>query len=154
MAGRGGMGKSTCCRRVPPQWRALCDDEVLVVPNQQGRYMAHPFPTWSDYIVRRQENTWNVQQYVPLRAIFFLERSEHSEAIPLGQGQSAIYIYHSSSQAINANFRMMGKNEFLIFKKNLFDNSSQLAKALPAFKLPINLTGHFWEEIEKAIENA
>ena len=47
LAAPGGTGKSTCSRRVPPPWRACCDDEVLVVKSPDGRYLAHPFPTWT-----------------------------------------------------------------------------------------------------------
>jgi len=168
LCGRGGIGKSTCCKRVSSPWRTLCDDTVLVVPDLQDRYMAHPFPTWSDYIVRQQENTWNVQQYVPLRAIFFLERSpdgESDEVIPIDQGRASLYINHSSNQILGRSFNVVvneedqpaEKNrtakEHLPAKKRLFDNSCQLGKAVPAFKLKVSLNGNFWEVIEKSIKN-
>ena len=72
LAAPGGTGKSTCSRRVPPPWRACCDDEVLVVKSPDGRYLAHPFPTWSDYYWQRAENTWKVEKALPLAGIFFL----------------------------------------------------------------------------------
>jgi len=161
LVGRGGIGKSTSSRRVPSPWRPLCDDEILVVPDQQGRYMVHPFPTWSDYIFNRNENTWNVQQYVPLKAIFFLERDddEINEVVPLGQGQSSIYINYSSNQVLGNCFYNKEDRidkgtaeEHLRLRKKLFDNSCELAKSIPAFKLPISLTRHFWEDIEKVLD--
>jgi SynChlorMet cassette protein ScmC len=52
LAGPGDTGKSTCCHRLPGPWKALCDDESLVVRDHQKGYLAHPFPTWSDYLFR------------------------------------------------------------------------------------------------------
>ena len=154
LAAQGGTGKSTCCNRIPPPWRALCDDEVLVVLDEHGCYMAHPFPTWSDYLLRRQEKTWNVQQYVPLRAVFFLEKSQHDQAIAMGQGQSAICINYSVMQNLDGSFSEMDREEYLPIKKRLFDNSCQLAKTVPVFKLRFSLTGQFWEEIEDVLKTS
>jgi len=67
----GGIGKSTCCRRLPDYWKPLCDDETLVVLDNQNEYRAHPFPTWSDYLMNRAHNTWDIQYSVPVSAIFF-----------------------------------------------------------------------------------
>lgn len=163
LVGQGGIGKSTCCRRIPLPWHPLSDDEILVVPDNHGNYVAHPFPTWSDYFFKRQENTWNVQEYVPLRGIFFLKRSDddYEEIIPLGKGQSCLRIDDSANQIIGRIFnrdensadeknRIIGGHQLL--RKKLLDNSCQLAKSIPAYKLPISLTRNFWEDIEKVIE--
>ena len=44
LAAPGGTGKSTCSRRVPPPWRACCDDEVLVVEGPGRPLPGTPFP--------------------------------------------------------------------------------------------------------------
>ena len=92
IAGPGDTGKSTCCTRLPDYWTALCDDEALVVADNKGNFRAHPFPTWSDYLWRGSEKTWNIQRSVPISGIFFIEQSKDDKAIPLGEGQSAVYV--------------------------------------------------------------
>ena len=101
LAAPGGTGKSTCSRRVPPPWRACCDDEVLVVKSPDGRYLAHPFPTWSDYIWQRAENTWQVEKALPLAGIFFFKQSlEEDRVKPLGGALSALSATRSASEAM------------------------------------------------------
>jgi SynChlorMet cassette protein ScmC len=149
LAGHGGAGKSTCCQRLPSPWHALCDDESLIVRDGQERYFAHPFPTWSDYLWKRSERTWNVQQFLPLAAIFFLEQADTDEAIPIGQGQAATFINQLAMDICQRNWRHLDRKEETVQRKQFFENACQLAKAAPAFILRITLTGRFWEEIEK-----
>jgi len=109
LAGQGGTGKSTCCRRLPNNWKPLCDDESLIVLDKSKVYHVHPFPTWSDYIQKRAKNIWDVQGSVPLSAIFFLEQSEKDEVIPLSKEQSAILMTKSSKQAYDRSWRWRDK---------------------------------------------
>jgi hypothetical protein len=36
-------------------------------------------------------------------------------------------------------------------KTKLFENATELAKAVPAFRLQVSLEGRFWEEMEKVL---
>lgn len=151
IAGPGETGKSTCCRRIPSPWYAVCDDETLIVRDHHGRYLIHPFPTWSDYIFRRSERTWNVQQHFPLSAIFFLEQAENDEAIPIGEGQAAVLINRSTAQAHYVSGLSLNREELHTSTRKVFDNACELAKAVPAFMLRVSLTGRFWMEIERVM---
>lgn len=151
LAGSGNTGKSTCCRRLHSPWHPLCDDETLVVRDEQKRYLAHPFPTWSEYLWRQSEQTWNVEAHVPLSAIFFLERAEIGEVVPMGRGQTAVSIIQSATQVYRPNWNYLDREEARVLKKKLFDNACELAKEIPAFKLRVSLNGRFWEEIEKVL---
>ena len=73
LAGKSGTGKSTSCSRLPEQWSVLCDDELLMIPSEQGLYCAHPLPTWSEYLMGRSEKTWNIHQSVPVYGIFLIQ---------------------------------------------------------------------------------
>jgi len=145
-------GKSTCCRRLPFPWVALCDEEALVVLDDQKRYQAHPFPTWSDYLVRSSNRTWNVEHYVPLRAIFFIEQAEVDEVVSLGQGEAAVLINQSAAQVYHRYWYDLNYEELRTRKKRLFENACELAKAVPAFRLRVSLNGRFWEEMENVLE--
>ena len=63
----GSTGKSTCCRRAPKPWTAHADDAAVIVKHN-GQYFVHPFPTWSDYLIRKSNKTWKVEKHLP----FFL----------------------------------------------------------------------------------
>jgi SynChlorMet cassette protein ScmC len=151
LAAPAGTGKSTCCRRLVHPWKTLCDDETLVVKDSQGRYSAHPFPTWSDYLWGGSKQTWNVQQSFPLSAIFFLEQAESSKVAPIGHGRAATLINESAMEVCRRSWRNLHHDEVREQKKKLFDNACRLAKEISAFKLSVSLTGRFWEEMERAL---
>jgi SynChlorMet cassette protein ScmC len=91
LAGPVNVGKSTASRRLPPPWRALCDDIALVIRGPQGSYWAHPWPTWSRFFHQGIDpppgGSWDVQQAVPLRAIFFLSQAPDDRAEALSATQ-------------------------------------------------------------------
>jgi SynChlorMet cassette protein ScmC len=151
LAANGGTGKSTCCRRIPSPWKALSDDMALIVVDTHQQYRAHPFPTWSDHLWNVQETTWDVQHHLPLSALFFLEQGEIDEVIPMGQGQASVLITESSGQVYQSILRYLTRDEERTIKEKIFDNASQLAKIIPAFKLRVSLHGRFWKEMERTL---
>lgn len=150
-AGSGGTGKSTCCRRLPSYWKPLCDDEVLVVLTKSGQYMVHPFPTWNDYIMKRSQNTWDVQYSVPLSAIFFIEQAEADEIIPMPMEHSTMRIMESTDEALGNILTNTSRDEKIAFNRNIFNNAFDMAYNIPVFQFRVSLNGRFWEKIEEAI---
>ncbi|MBW4055526.1 MAG: SynChlorMet cassette protein ScmC [Proteobacteria bacterium] len=151
LAAIGGTGKSTCCRRLPDYWKPLCDDEALVVLDKKNRYVAHPFPTWSDYLMSRAENTWNVQEFVPICGVFFLEQSETDEVIPIGKGQAAVCMTEAATQVCCKFWAKIDNEARISYRRELFSNACKIANSVPAFTLKASLTGRFWEQIEKVL---
>lgn len=152
LAASGDTGKSTCYSRVPHPWKGLCDDEVLIVLDPTNKqYRAHPFPTWSDYLMNRCNPTWNVQYSVPLSGLFFIEQATVDEATPLGQGESLMRINESATQTCRRFLNRMDPSEKSRQRSIIFDNAWQLAKAVPAFRLGVTLEGTFWKEIERVM---
>jgi SynChlorMet cassette protein ScmC len=147
----GRTGKSTCCRIIPPPWHTLCDDETLIVKDSSKLYKAHPFPTWSDYFRRRSRRTWNVQQHVPLSAIFFLEQSVKDELFLIGQGEAAAYINQLATHVIDLTCDYLDREEGRSLKKGLFYNACELTKAVPSYILRVSLNGRFWKKIEEVL---
>ncbi|MCX5903369.1 MAG: SynChlorMet cassette protein ScmC, partial [Proteobacteria bacterium] len=149
LCARGDTGKSTCCKRIPLPWRPLCDDETLVVRVGPQQYAAHPFPTWSEYLLGNNAATWNVKQSVPLVAIAFLDQSSEDKLIPLKQAQAAVFINVFVSLF---NFEIMAqldREDKRVLRTQIFDNISNLARSVPSYILKVSLTGRFWEELEK-----
>jgi SynChlorMet cassette protein ScmC len=145
LAGRGEAGKSTSCRRLPLPWIALCDEEAFIVRSATGSYHAHPIPTWK-YAIGEGQKRWNVEASVPLKAIFFIDKTSSASATLLGQGEAALSIYHSSLQASTMFPAGEARRKAL---SGLFENASALALAVPSYILPIR--GCFWEEIERVL---
>jgi SynChlorMet cassette protein ScmC len=151
IAAPGGTGKSTCARRIPRPWQALCDDELLIVRDKSGVYHAHPFPTWSRCNVQKPQETWNVKTHVPISAIFFLKKSQVDEVNSLNFSQSAPLIYKLSLPVFDRILESIDQNEYTIIKKLIFENACGIAQDIPAFILEASLEGKFWEAIDKAL---
>ncbi len=151
-AATGATGKTTCYRRFPDYWNPLCDDEALVILDEQKEYRAHPFPTWSDYVWKRERNTWDVQYSVPLSGVFFLEQGEADEAIPLGAGEAAVRISESAIQVYRKHWRSTDPEDQRKSKQQIFHNACEMAKEMPAFLLRTTLHGRFWEEMENVLK--
>jgi SynChlorMet cassette protein ScmC len=152
LAASGGTGKSTCSRRVPPPWRAWCDDEVLAVLSSDGRYLTHPFPTWTDYLWKRADNTWKVEDNLPLAGLFFIEQAPEDEVIPLPGGQAAVAATRSAGEIMLLPFLFdADSRDSRELRQNIFDNACDFIKKVPAFRLRVSLTGRFWEKIEAAL---
>jgi SynChlorMet cassette protein ScmC len=153
LAGPGNIGKTTCCRRIPFPWKALCDDEALIVRDNNG-YCVHPFPTWSDYLFKRKKKTWDVQRHLPLEAIFFLRQGKKDKVTPLTPGYSSVLINECANQSTRKNYHHLNGRNKIIFKTKQFLNACALAKKIPCFILHVSLRGRFWEKMEKALDGS
>ena len=151
LAASGGTGKSTCARRIPTPWRPLCDDTALLVPEGSRSYQIHPFPTWSDYLWKRSEGTWDISRHVPLRAIFLLKQAEEAKASAIGQGEAAIYLSRSANDIFMSFTPRLEREDKRAFERQVFDNACRLAKALPVFILEFSREGEFWKEIDRVL---
>ncbi|MGD8686841.1 MAG: SynChlorMet cassette protein ScmC [Syntrophobacterales bacterium] len=151
LAGPKNTGKSTCCRRIPPPWHALSDEETLIVLSDDNGYMAHPFPTWSDYLTKPSNRTWKVQSRIPLSSIFFLEQSDTDKVTPIGLGEAAVFVYQTAMQVCHRYFTHLDHEHVRTRKEILFENACELAKTVPAFKLQVSLRGRFWEKMESVL---
>lgn len=152
LAGPKNTGKSTCCGRLPRPWYPLCDEETIIVRVDQKHYIAHPFPTWSDYLATLSERTWNVHSHVSISSIFFLEKAGSDRVIPLGQGESAVFINQLATQICCRYWNNLDHEDLISRKTKLFENATELAQAVPAFKLQVSLEGQFWEEMERVLQ--
>ncbi len=152
LAAPGGTGKTTASSRLPAPWRSLCDDTTLVALDKQGNYWAHPWPTWSSFDDEGAGGSWNVQNAVPLRGIFFLSRSIEDRVERVGSWQAVSRLSESVKQASMFTEQGLSKEEVRILRLEQFNNLCAFARVMPAHVLHISLTGAFWHEIEQALE--
>jgi SynChlorMet cassette protein ScmC len=151
LAAPRSMGKSTSCRRLPPSWLSLCDEEALIVRHAERRYLVHPLPTWSEYFEKRSNQTWKVNDHLPLTSIFLLEKSTVDEVIPLGQGEATAFVSQLALQMCYRYWADLGPPEMRSRRTQLLENICELAGAVPVFKLGVSLNGRFWEKIETVL---
>lgn len=153
LAAPGGTGKTTASNRLSPPWRSRCDDTTLVVKDPQGRYLAHPWPTWSRFLDGNPGGAWDVQSAVPLRGIFLLARSDDDHVERIGPGHAVSLLVECVRQA--SQFMPLGlfKEEIRALHLERFNNLCALTRAVPAHILHISLTGAFWQEIERTLED-
>ena len=151
LGGSGGIGKSTCCKRVPLPWHPLCDDETLIVRNEQGHYVAHPFPTWSQYLWTGSGPRWPTEDYLPVSAICFLDRGTTDQMAPIPQGAAAVQLYQSAAQVHTRIWPHVSGEETTYLKRQLFENACPIAKSVPVYRLQLSAGGAFWKELEKVL---
>ena len=151
LAGPTGRGKTTASRRLPQHWQSLCDDMTLVVCDHKGAYWAHPWPTWSEFMFGGTGGTWDVQNSVPLKGIFFLEQAHEDALEPLGMAQGVCLLNESAEQAHCFISIHSEKNELRRIRLLRFDNICALAKTIPSYVLRLGRDGAFWQEIERSL---
>jgi hypothetical protein len=153
LAAPGGTGKTTASHRLSAPWRSLCDDTTLVVPDPQGNYRAHPWPTWSRFLFGGSgDGRWDVERAVPLGGIFFLSRATEDRVEPVGAGHAVSLLVECAKQGSMIMARGLGREETRALHLERFDNLCALARVVPAHLLHISQTGVFWREIESAMK--
>ena len=151
LVGASNFGKSTCSQRLPAPWNSLCDDETLAVLDSESQYRAHPFPTWSDYILKRSEKKWKVEYSVPVQGIFFLKKDKFDKAVPVGKGQAAVMLNQSAMEVCEKFWRNISEDEKRDAVRKTFDNACNMAEQIPSYYLHCSRQGKFWEAIEEVI---
>lgn len=151
--GRSGVGKSTACRRLPPQWNVLGDDLALAVRRPWGGFAVHPLPTWSAVGPDPEKRAWDINHSIRLSAIFFLTQADDDEVFPAGRAMASVIL----ADAAMTIFRSVRVQEQSLEKKllggNAIANAAAMVNSIPSYILRLSLTGRFWEKIEEVLEN-
>jgi len=147
----GNIGKSTCCRRMPPPWISPADDLAMVVRCPDEKYRLHPLPTWSRMIIDRQEKPGSIQRSFELSGMFFLEQADTDEVLTLGGGEAAGKLLSSASDGLMA-YKRYGPEIVKPLKALLFKNACNISRAVPSYRLRATLTGQFWEGMERELK--
>ncbi len=151
-AGPGGVGKSTTSQRLPPGWRSLCDDACLVI-GHQGKFYAHPWPTWSRFFFDEgMSGQWDVQESVPLKAIFLLDRSEKNYLEGINRAEAAVSLVKSNEQIINSQIQALTRDQRIGMRMKVFDTISKLVRTVPVVRLYLGLDDDFGPLLEDFLE--
>lgn len=150
-AGSGGTGKTTASRRLPHPWISLSDDTTLLVCDDLGRWRAHPWPTWSNFLDKKKGGRWDVGYSVPLEAIFFLNQADADCVEPLGKGEGLSILAQSSNEARLLSMRNLSPEAKRTLNLKLFSCLTHIASRTPMFRLRLSLNGEFWKNVDRAL---
>jgi hypothetical protein len=151
LAGPSGVGKSTASRRLPAPWQSLSDDCTLVVRDPQGRYWAHPWPTWSLLRDKGLVASWPLEQAVPLKALLFLRQSAVDAIEPVTATPAAALIMESAHLLARTIIFAPDTDASRVVCLKYLRAAWSIAAAVPGFRLSVSSTGRFWQEIERAV---
>ncbi len=154
LAAPGGTGKTTASNRLPAPWRSLCDDTTLVARDPQRNYWAHPWPTWSRFLRGEPGGTWDVQNAVPLKGVFFLSQAVEDLVESVGPGHAVSLLVSCAEQTSPLMARGLSKEETRAMHLERFNNLCDLVRVVPTHILHISLNGAFWQEIEQVLEGS
>ncbi len=154
LAGSGGVGKSTCCKRLPlSEWKALSDDTTLITKATDESIRVHPMPTWSDHLWGKRFSKVKAEHSVPLHAIFFLKQGNEDKATPINTSLSLQYLFENCREIWDIYWNSIDYSEKESISMNIFYICKEIAKSIPCYILTTTLTGNFWEIIENTFQN-
>jgi SynChlorMet cassette protein ScmC len=154
LIGNSGAGKTTASNRFPKSWKSLSDDSALVVQDATGTFLAQPWPTWSRFGEGGEGGTWKIRNAVPLKAIFFLHKSDEDKVEPANSSDSLAPLFCSARNAMRPAFRKTQSEVRQTLNSQLFSNICCLGRSVPLFNLHASLNGKFWQEIESVLEDS
>jgi SynChlorMet cassette protein ScmC len=152
LVGRSGVGKSTACRRLPPGWKVLGDDLALAVRASGGGFSVHPLPTWSVVGTGARERSWDINQAVPLSAIFFLTQAAKDQVSLAGRAVASVILADAAEMIFNSVRASTHAFETSSLKGDIFANAAAMANAVPSYVLRLTLHGRFWEKIDAVLD--
>lgn len=151
LVGPPGKGKSTASKRLQPPWVSHSDDATLVVRDPDGRYWAHPWPTWSRLMFGRSGGRWQTARAVPLKAIFVLARGANHGCEPIGVSDLIGHLVGASLECTWLLSRNRDTKDVRPVRLQQFANACRLAHALPARYLHLSLESPFWTDMEAVL---
>jgi SynChlorMet cassette protein ScmC len=152
LVGKSGSGKTTSYKKIQPPWKALSDDHAFIV-KKGNKYRLHPFVTISECLETNNPIPRDLNFFVPLKMIFFLNKSEKDEVILINQSQAAYEFYNAAIALIKFYYKNFTTNpELKSFRTNIFNNACDIIKSVPSFQLNASLGGRFWEKIQERLD--
>ncbi|MFC1840214.1 SynChlorMet cassette protein ScmC [Thermodesulfobacteriota bacterium] len=151
LAGPGGIGKTTISNLLPEAWNSLCDDATLIVRNQEGSYMAHPWPTWSKFMFGDSGGTWNVSKNFPVAGVYFLKRGNVEKSSEIKREEAICRLVRSAEEALIPIASRDDEYDSNDMRINRFNNICAFSEFIPSYTLSFTQNGTFWKEIEKDI---
>lgn len=153
LVGRSGVGKTTGYRRIQSPFKALSDDHAFIV-KKNDKYRIHPFVTISECSENSLPATRDINYSVPLKMIFFLNKSDKDGISPISKSKAAYEFYNTAILLIQFYYKDFNTNSGLNnFRAAIFNNACDIIKSVPSYRLDASLHGKFWEKIREKFDS-
>ena len=153
LTGPSGVGKTTACNRVPLPWHTLSDDLVLVMPDQSGWYVAHPWPTWFVFFNNGPGGSWDVTHAVKLQGIFILSRAPEDGIEKITRDESLTYLIDALRLVTwPLRYSDCSQEDKKSLYMEILEALDNIIQTVPVHILRISLTGKFWEELSSWLD--
>lgn len=152
ISAKGGMGKTTTCRRLPDTWEIHGDDQVLLFPRENGELVAHALPTYSTFWEGKESFPLDISKPVRLRAFFYLNQASENSITPLNSRQSIASLFLGVIHMSRTYWRFVQPQQKRKYLDHIIPQCQNLAKLYPSYHLKLSLSGDFWQELECLIQ--
>jgi SynChlorMet cassette protein ScmC len=144
-AGHSGVGKSTLCSKMQTPWRAVSDDNALIVKNG-NEYFLHPLPTWSRFMYDEGGYAVATAEHLPLSGIYFLTQADCDECRPVETTEAILRLRKSAEEA--SFIWQVPKDERISLNALFFDRACEIIWQKPHGELFSTVDGLPWLEIK------
>lgn len=146
LVGDSGIGKTTCCSRLPLDWQVLTDEEVVLVKDYSDRWIVFPIPNITNFL-----QSGNIRNYlrfygVPLEGVCFLRQGEQDCLQDIRTTESAQRLCKSALSVMARYTKFL--NSIRVLNISIFENACRIARNSFCFELTVSLRGYFWELLE------
>ncbi|MEI6287464.1 MAG: SynChlorMet cassette protein ScmC [Bacillota bacterium] len=145
-AGSSGVGKSTLYDKMQAPWRAVCDDNALIVKSGNS-YFVQPLPTWSRFMYDEGGYPVATAEYFPLRGVYFLTQADCDECRPIETAEAILRLRKSAEEA--SFIWQMPKDERISLNGLFFERACEIIRQTPHAELFSTVAGRPWLEIER-----
>ncbi|MCD4741730.1 MAG: SynChlorMet cassette protein ScmC [Desulfobacteraceae bacterium] len=153
LVGGSGVGKTTGYRRVQAPWKGLSDDQAFIV-KKGDKYKIHPFITISECSENTLPTPRDINYSIPLKMIFFLNKSDKDKVIQIDQSKAAYEFYNAAILLIKFHYKAFNTNpELKNFRTAIFNNACNIIESVPSYRLNASLNGQFWLKIQEIIDS-
>lgn len=144
-AGHSGVGKSTLYSKMQKPWRAVSDDNALIVKSG-SEYFVHPLPTWSRFMYDEGGYAVATAEYLPLKGVYFLTQADCDECRPIKTTEAILRLRKSAEEA--SFIWREPKDERISLNAVFFERACEIIRQKPYGELLSTVAGLPWLEIK------
>lgn len=137
LEGPANAGKTTASNRLPAGLTSWCDDATLILADRRSQYRAHPWPTWSRFMVKRGGGAWTTSDHVALRAICFISSQSVSDPETVTPSWAVGRLVRSNAEAARPMEHRWSDAERRSARLNALNISCRIVREVPCYRIGV-----------------
>jgi SynChlorMet cassette protein ScmC len=135
LCGPGRAGNLPQSRGPCSPWQLSSEDVSLVVCGKEGRYRAHPWPTWSRARLDEQDYVCASGESVALEGIYFLHHAQEQRMVHVGKAEAAGLLLQAAEKAARPVLHQLDRPIGRSLRLECLQNAAMLVTEVPIFRL-------------------